>query len=82
MRTRHSIWVVLLAFPCSYWAFGQTLTQRPAKPVAISPESVVAKKADDSIPVIIPAGSPLKVALDKEVRIQKVGQPVHGKRCV
>ena len=79
MRTRHSIWVVLLAFPCSYWAFGQTLTPRPGKPVAIPRESVVAKQADDSIPVIIPAGSPLKVALDQEVRIQKVGQAVHGK---
>jgi hypothetical protein len=79
MRTRHAIWIVFLAFPCSYWAFGQTLTRRPAKAVAVSPESMVAKKADDSIPVTIPAGSPLKVALDKEVRIQKVGQPVHGK---
>jgi len=27
----------------------------------------------------VPAGTPLKVALDQEVRIQKVGQPVHGK---
>lgn len=27
----------------------------------------------------MPAGTPLKVALDQEVRIQKVGQPVHGK---
>jgi hypothetical protein len=40
---------------------------------------VVAKPADDSIPVTIPAGSPLKVALDQEVRVQRVGQAVHGR---
>jgi hypothetical protein len=33
----------------------------------------------DSIPLTLPPGTPLKVALDREVRIQKVGQPVHGK---
>jgi hypothetical protein len=27
----------------------------------------------------VPTGTPLKVALDQEVRVQKVGQPVHGK---
>jgi len=32
-----------------------------------------------SIPLTIPAGTPLKIALDKEVRIRSAGQPVHGK---
>ena len=32
-----------------------------------------------SIPLTVPAGTPLKVALDQEIRIQKVGQAVHGK---
>jgi hypothetical protein len=27
----------------------------------------------------VPAGTPLKVDLDQEIRIQRVGQPVHGK---
>jgi hypothetical protein len=27
----------------------------------------------------VPTGTPLKVALDQEVRVQKVGQPIHGK---
>ena len=31
------------------------------------------------IPLEIPAGTPLPVVLDKEMRIQKTGQPVHGK---
>ena len=40
---------------------------------------MVAKPADDSISLTVPAGTPLKVALDQEVRVQRVGQPVHGK---
>ena len=31
------------------------------------------------IPLEVPAGIPLPVVLDKEVRIQRVGQPIHGK---
>src|ERR1700686_2341178 len=76
--------VVLLTSICSGWAWGQTLSTRPAEshppsidavplPAPISPE------VSDSIPLTVPAGTPLKVALDQELRIQKVGQPVHGK---
>jgi type IV secretory pathway VirB10-like protein len=32
-----------------------------------------------TIPLEVPAGTPLPVILDKEVRIQKAGQPIHGK---
>jgi hypothetical protein len=32
-----------------------------------------------SIALEVPAGTPLPVVLDKEVRIQKTGQPIHGK---
>src|SRR5690348_17087908 len=32
-----------------------------------------------AIPLEVPAGTPLPVVLDKEVRIQKSGQPIHGK---
>lgn len=31
------------------------------------------------IALTVPAGTPLKVALDQEVRLREVGQPVHGK---
>ena len=27
----------------------------------------------------VPSGTPIKVALDSEVRIRQVGQPIHGK---
>jgi hypothetical protein len=32
-----------------------------------------------AIPLEVPAGTPLPVVLDKEVRIKKTGQPIHGK---
>src|SRR4029077_13209493 len=32
-----------------------------------------------TIPLEVPAGTPLPVVLDKEIRIQKAGQPIHGK---
>jgi hypothetical protein len=31
------------------------------------------------VPMSIPSGTPIKIALDSEVRIQKVGQLIHGK---
>lgn len=35
--------------------------------------------ADTSIPLTVTAGTPIKVALDQEVRLRNVGEPVHGK---
>jgi hypothetical protein len=74
---------VLLASLCSAWTWGQTLTTRPAElvppPSDSVPPPVPPPAVSDSIPLTVPAGTPLKVALDQEVRIQKVGQPVHGK---
>jgi len=34
---------------------------------------------NETIPLIVPKGTALQVVLDKEVRIQKVGQSVHGR---
>src|ERR1700758_2516451 len=75
---------VLLISICSGWSWGQTLSTRPAEPRPPSVEGVpspgpVSLEVSDSIPLTVPAGTPLKVALDHEVRVQKLGQPVHGK---
>jgi hypothetical protein len=59
-------------------AWGQTLTRRPEPPAAASGTVVPAQPAP-SLPLTVPTGTPLKVALDREVRVQRVGQPVHGK---
>jgi len=54
----------------------------------ICPELVQAQDADspsvpasttETIPLTIPKGTAVQVVLDKELRIQKVGQPVHGR---
>jgi hypothetical protein len=72
------LWSVLLAFPWN-WAWGQTLTRRPEQPAPASSSAIPSQPAPSLIPLTVPTGTPLKVALDQEVRVQKVGQPVHGK---
>ncbi len=69
----------ILAGICASGASGQVLKQRPAS--SAPPEAAPAPTPPPAptIPLTVPAGTPLKVALDQEVRIREVGQPVHGK---
>jgi hypothetical protein len=78
------IWTLSLTFLCHSWAAGQTLKVRPpgsAQPRSgqPTPDSNLAATPASSISLTVPAGTPLKVALDGEIRVRKVGQPVHGK---
>jgi len=57
---------------------GQTLKTRSVEPPKAAPAPVLPKEVR-SIPLTVPAGTPLKVVLDQEVRIQKAGQLIHGK---
>jgi len=77
---QHSIWALFLTLLCPSLLAGQTLKTRPAdsaQPAA--PDSSLTAIPATSISLQIPAGTPLKVALDHEVRIREVGQPVQGK---
>jgi len=76
---RRMIWTIVLTSLLGGWAGGQVLSRRPAQPVPTSAEPARSIAADTSIPLTVPAGTPLKVALDQEVRLRSVGQPVHGK---
>lgn len=75
-RLELSFLLVFAATGC----IGQTLktrspesrAQEPAPSIQIEPQPVM-------VPMSIPSGTPIKVALDSEVRIQRVGQPIHGK---
>src|SRR5215469_5224375 len=73
--------VVLLVFSsvCSgNLSFAQTLSHRPATPHESAPETPAT--ADPiTVPLDVPAGTPVKIALDQEVRVRKVGQPIHGR---
>jgi hypothetical protein len=76
--------VVLMAAASSTWTWCQNLATRPAEPAPPSFDTVTSPsptlpEVSDSIPLMVPTGTPLKVALDQEIRVQKVGQPVHGK---
>ncbi len=74
---RLPLWVVLVAFPWN-WVWGQTLSRRPERPAPASSASPTQPSAG-LIPLTVPTGTPLKVALDREVRVRKVGQPIHGR---
>jgi hypothetical protein len=67
---------------------GHSQAQDAAPPVSQSPpESVpdLARRPPDkpaaieTIDLAVPKGTPVQVALDKEVRLQKVGQPIHAR---
>src|SRR2546422_5995563 len=71
---------IFLISVCNTFGRSQTLMRRPeGAPQRSSFSSVPSAAATNFLPLTVPAGTPLKVALDQEVRIQKVGQPVHGK---
>ena len=72
---------------CSGWSVGQTLKPRPAGTESNSnsprtPEAAISE-VTLATPIVMPmsveAGTPVKVALDSEVRVRQVGQVIHGK---
>ena len=73
---RYFLFAVLLLAGIPVW--GQSLKVRSAEPPK-APAAPVPPEDAHSIPLTVPAGTPLKVVLDQEVRIQKAGQPIHGK---
>lgn len=76
IRLFQSALVALLVAPGTW---GQILKTRPPEPEKPSFATVPKKPAEASIELTVPAGTPVKVALDREVRVQKVGQAIHGK---
>ncbi len=66
------------------WSFGQTLKLRPpagqdAEQVQKDAAVQAAEAPPVTLPMSVPAATPIKVALDSEVRIREVGQSIHGK---
>ncbi len=75
--------IALAVCLCSGVSVGQTLKPRPPagnEPNA-DPKRTAAEDADAPVmvPMSVPAGTPIKVALDSEVRVREVGQEIHGK---
>jgi hypothetical protein len=49
------------------------------KPDEQKDATAVIEASPVTVPMSVPSGTPIKVALDSEVRIREVGQPIHGK---
>ena len=67
---RHFFSAIFTMMLCTGMLFAQANTPQSTEP-RVEPAG--------SVPLDVPAGTPLAVVLDKEVRLRKVGQPVHGK---
>lgn len=66
----------------SAWSAGQTLKPRPPadkKPATTNDAMPPADALSVTVAMRVPSGTPIKVALDSEVRIREVGQAIHGK---
>ena len=53
------------------------IRQAPAQIAASQPESISSEA--HTLPLTVPNGTPLQIALDKEVRVRKVGEPITGR---
>jgi hypothetical protein len=77
---------VLMVGICSVVNVAQTLRPRPpggTQQNSDLPAGQVERKSVDDVPIVMPmtveAGTPIKVAIDSEVRIRAVGQTIQGK---
>jgi hypothetical protein len=77
---------LLVAGLCGGLSVGQTLKPRPPAGTQPSQQALAAEPAAENVeatPVVVPmmvgAGTPIKVALDAEVRVREVGQEIHGR---
>jgi len=83
--------VFTVVFGVSVW-YGHTGTAHAQEPVTIpaspvEPDPVLTHRSDtqpkaplpQTVSLTVPKGTPLQVVLDKEVKIKKVGQPIHGR---
>lgn len=54
-------------------------TPSPAPVSSASPAQITPTKPAAMISLTVPKGTPVQIALDSEVRVQKVGQEIHGR---
>ncbi len=85
MALSRAIRFLFLACMCVEWASAQdtpvapALTSRP--PLASTADNRVVPAMPvptETVPLIVPRGMAVQIALDKEVRVRKVGQPISG----
>jgi hypothetical protein len=83
MTRRHVISAVLVTCVCASAALAQNAVSAsaPTPDAMLSgrPLVVVKTPTNESIALEVPKGTAVQVILDKELRVQKVGQSVHGR---
>ena len=85
MITGRIVFAVLLLSASASLAQAQEPATPPASPAEQDP--VLTRRSDaqpkspppPTVSLTVPKGTPLQVVLDKEVKISKVGQPIHGR---
>ena len=68
-----------LAAVCANLSFGQVLTPRSEIQTEPAPVPTTLTATPVTVPLVVPADTPLKIELDQEIRIRRVGQPVRGR---
>jgi hypothetical protein len=77
IRTAKSSTIILAAL-LAIEAHAQTPMVSPTSPKPVSNTSAGDTSTQHPVALSLPVGTPLQVALDREVRVKKVGQPVQG----
>jgi hypothetical protein len=68
MKLRETIGTLLSFFVCVGWACAQSASSAPAS-----------VPASETVVLTVPRGTPLQIALQKEVRVRKTGQALRGR---
>ena len=71
-----ALWSGFLLLASLCW--GQTLKVRSSETTVKDEPAPPPTPVPVKLEMSVPAGTPIKVALDSEVRIRRVGQPIHG----
>jgi hypothetical protein len=82
MALSHRVCSLFLVWACAGWASAQDAPPAPTLDSRLPAASADANKAAsaprETVPLIVPKGMAVQIALDKEVRIRKIGQPIRG----
>jgi type IV secretory pathway VirB10-like protein len=88
MTTARACFTTILTFSCAFTLAPSANAQEAAgpelkpgferKPAAAASE-VAPPARPQMIPLTVAKGSPLQVALDEEIQVKRVGQPIHGR---
>jgi hypothetical protein len=82
-------WIFLMVFTCVFArvAYGQDSPATPAVPPQADSDPILSHRTapapapaiSEVVPLTVPKGTAIQIALDKEVKVGKVGQPIHGR---